>query len=72
MLRDTFTVDNGGERAKPEVFEVEATKRENPCDTCERAAKCATQEVDCFAFRRWSNCGDYSDKQIEHLIRKFE
>jgi len=72
MIRDTFTVDNGGERAKPEFFETVPTKRENPCDTCPRVTMCDTQEVDCFAFRRWSNCGDYSDTQVQHLIRKFD
>lgn len=72
MLIETFTVDNGGERFVSEALELEPTKRENPCDTCPRAAKCADQEVDCFAFRRWSNCGDFSDKQVGHLIRRFE
>lgn len=74
MLRiaETFTVDNGGERAKIEHYECEPTNRPNPCDTCDVAAKCATEGTDCFAFRRWTNTGDYSDKQVKHLIRKFE
>jgi hypothetical protein len=71
-ITETFVVDNAGERGKVENYVPEPTARENPCDTCSYSEKCAVNGTDCFAFRRWSNTGDYSDKQIKHLIRKFQ
>lgn len=48
------------------------TKRPRPCDGCDRYMACAREKVDCFAFRRWVNDGDYRDRQVKHIIRPFE
>jgi hypothetical protein len=54
------------------AFREYVNKRENPCDTCPLADKCDKDETDCFAFRRWSNEGDYRDRQVGRLVREFE
>lgn len=46
------------------------TKRPLPCEKCNRTAVCAVEKTDCFAFRRWVNCGDYSDRQVAHIVRE--
>jgi len=70
---DSFVVDNAAMgRAKVWFYEQEQTKRPNPCDGCQFVKRCEKQEVDCFAFRRWSYNGDYNDRQINRLVRPFE
>lgn len=48
------------------------TKRPRPCDGCKLYNVCAKDKVDCFAFRRWVNDGDYRDRQVAHIIRPLE
>ena len=55
-----------------EILDAFDTKRPNPCETCEFAQRCAEKGLDCFAFRRWTHNGDYNDRQINRLTRKFE
>jgi hypothetical protein len=54
------------------AFSQYRTKRKNPCDTCPLANTCDLDETDCFAFRRWTNEGDYKDRQVGRLIREFD
>lgn len=68
-----FTVDNGAMgRAKAWFYEQEETKRPNPCVGCKFAKRCETNGTDCFAFRRWTHDGNYTDRQIDRLTRPFE
>ena len=70
---ETFTVDNAAMgRAKVWEYKQEETVRENPCDTCKFVSRCTESGTDCFAFRRWTHSGNYSDHQINHLVRSFE
>lgn len=40
------------------------SKRETPCGGCERAPVCMVEAVECAAFRKWCDKGDYDDKQV--------
>ena len=40
-----------------------------PCDGCKLADKCTAEELECFAFRRWSGTGQYTEKQIGRHLR---
>ena len=70
---DSFVVDNAAMgRAKVWEYKQEETVRENPCESCKFAARCDYNGTDCFAFRRWTHSGNYSDRQINHLVRTFD
>lgn len=70
---ETFVVDNAAMgRAQVWEYKQEETVRENPCDTCQFVSRCTVNGTDCFAFRRWTHSGNYSDRQIDRLTRPFE
>jgi len=70
---ETFTVDNAAMgRAQVWEYKQEETVRGNPCDTCKFVSRCVVNGTDCFAFRRWTHSGNYSDRQIDRLTRPFE
>ena len=40
-----------------------------PCDTCERAAICIAENVDCTAFRQWTDSGRVVEEKIGRILR---
>ena len=52
-----------------EVIKSPKNVREAPCIGCSRAKACAAEQVDCAAFRNWTNRGDYRTQRVGLLLK---
>jgi hypothetical protein len=44
--------------------------RDVPCETgCANYKKCASQTLECSAFRNWATSGDYKDSDVGRFVR---
>lgn len=62
-------VDMSSDRAVRVDFGSPENKRDIPCDSCAMRSKCASQILECAAFRNWASKGDYADKDVARLLR---
>lgn len=58
------------ERMKVLKTNTPTSIRNIPCDTCKFKSVCEEYEVECSAFRYWSQHGNYDDNMIAKHVRK--
>ena len=72
MNRDFNSIsvmDMSSERAAVMDCGSPENKRDIPCDVCPNRGKCASEILECAAFRNWASKGDYADKDVARLLR---
>lgn len=60
---------NKSEYADEDIYLGPANRDPVPCDTCERAAICIAENVDCTAFRQWTDSGRVAEEKIGRILR---
>ena len=75
MSRDYFSIETneynsyGVCRNSQVVLPIPENVRDVPCDGCSRMDECGVRMTECVAFRVWSACGDFEDKDVGRLLR---